>query len=108
MTSAAPQMDLFNKAPPQGPLTLQERFEGWIGDNPGVWVAFERECLEWIALGATRISARDMIAFVRKEVLRTRGDGFCVNNDWARCLADRFIERHKEHAERFVQKGRSA
>ena len=85
--------------------TVRERYESWLRNNPGAWAAFEAECMDWVSLGASRISPRDVIAFVRKQALRTVGDAVKINNTWARCLGEDFVELHPEHAHRFKMIG---
>lgn len=94
MVATLPSPSLFD--PPRSAarsalkLSIQERFERWIQDNPRVWELFKRFAEDRLRAGFTKYSADAILARVRWEVSlpdTVREGGFKLNDHYTSRLA---------------------
>ena len=90
-------------------VSLEERFQAFLRDNPHVVDAFCRVALDMIAKGVRRYSADGIGHILRWEaIVESKGEEYRVNNSYLSRLSDEFARRHPEHAGFFERRARRA
>lgn len=88
------QPTLFDVPPPTKRLTLQDRFDDWIKDNPHILRLFLQYANEAREAGAQHYGIKAIAERVRWHVrIQSRNDEFKINNNWSSRLARLLVER---------------
>ena len=82
--------------------TMKDRWWRWHLKNKHVYDAFEKQVYRAISAGKQKLSAYQIIEWIRWEVyMTTVGDIFRISNDWIPFYARYFVYLHPEHLEVF-------
>jgi len=74
-------------------LSIQERFEEWLDQNPHIYSLFKRYAEELRHTGRHRYGAKSIIERVRWHVAtQTVGEPFKINNNYTSRLARKLID----------------
>ena len=85
---------------------LKAEFVQYDKQHPAVWRAFEQHALQLIADGHSRYSASTIVEHLRWSLPVDRKKGaFKINNNHVRFFAQRFLDRHPQHADFFERRG---
>lgn len=81
-------------------FTLADRFEMFHQANPHVADALEILAAQWLAAGHRKVGMKALVERLRWESgIRTRGDGYVLNNSYTAFYARLLIARRPEWAE---------
>ncbi len=87
--------------------TLAERWEEYDREHPETYRLFARFALELIAAGRKHYSADAVVHRIRWHTAIEHGDdGFKINNNFVRCMSERFAFEHPQHREFFRRRPR--
>ena len=79
--------------------SIRQGFEEFNKRNPHIYEMFERQALTAIEKGRKKISAKQIINWIRwNEFLRTSDKNFKINDAYHSYFARHFIEKHPEHS----------
>ena len=83
--------------------TIQEDFEKFHNDNPGVYKEFENQVFQAKSKGKKKISSKTVIGFIRWEYfLRTESkDEFKINDAYTSRYARLYLSKHPQDQEIF-------
>ena len=89
------QPNLFDMPAPQLPLTIQERFEKWAGDNEDIIQLFLKFAREAQDAGHKRYGIKAIVERVRWEVqiVKRHDRDFYINNSFTSRLARYLVKR---------------
>ncbi len=93
--------DIWDQADHDQQLTLRDRAEKWVGDNPEVFALFEKFALQ-IAQRKRKFGMKLIAERVRYEVMMSwdkDSEGFKVNNSYVSHIARILAEKHPHLAE---------
>lgn len=78
-------------------------FQEFNKQNPRVWETFQEQCLRAIRLGKIKISAKQLIGYIRWDVaLKTNADdGFKINDAFTSRYARYFAEKYPQYQDIF-------
>jgi hypothetical protein len=96
----------FSRGLPRQRRTIEQRFEDFDSANPHVFELFKRFALELLVAGRSRYGANDIISRIRWDTaLRTTGDRFKINNDFARPYAQKLVANDARFKDFFEFRG---
>lgn len=79
------------------PEKFRPDFADWLKANPVIWMEFDKHATELRQAGRRNFSARTIIEVIRwNSAIRSKGDIFKINNNWAPDLARLFLMLHPE------------
>ena len=89
--------------------SLEQRWREYDRKHPETYRLFVRFTMELIAAGRKHYSANAVVHRIRwHTAIECGDDGFKVNNDFARCMSDRFSAEHPQHDGFFRTRERQA
>ena len=82
--------------------TIQEKFDTFNKENPIVYSLFKQQALKAINKGRKKISAKQLIEFIRWNIqFQVTKEDFKINNSFTSRYARKFVEEFEDHKDVF-------
>ena len=103
------QLGLIFREADRPKVSLEERYQAFVRDNPHVVDAFCRVALDMIDRGVGRYSADGIGHILRWEaIVQSKGEEYRVNNSYLSRMGDEFVRRYPQHEGFFERRKRRA